>query len=108
MSKTTRISSPMDSELRPKVKERQPLAAYNRSGSVIGYTDGDDVLDNLCEPSYPQSLAWEGWPDRYKQAGVAGKRLPKSESDFASIFGDSEGEYSTVHSRPGKKQKGGY
>ncbi len=107
MSRTTRVSSPMDEGLRPRVKVNQPLAATNRNGNVIGYSDGDDTLDNLCEPSYPASLAWEGWPERYKQAGVAGKKLKDPEGAFGSMFGDDDA-YSTVHCKPGSKKSKGY
>lgn len=103
MSKTTRVSSPMEDSLRVKVKEKQPLAAYNRGGSVIGYSDGDEVLNDLCEPSYPNSLAWEGWPERYSQAGVAGKKLKQPETN---MFGGDDDDYSTMHCRPGKKKGG--
>ena len=92
MPKKTRVTSPMEASLRPKIDPSGPSdARHNRAGHVVGYGTGDKKMKNLWEPSFPQSLAYEGQPAKnpeFTLGDVAGK---KAAEGFASKTPEPQG-----------------
>jgi hypothetical protein len=68
----------MESSLRPTISTSGPAGSTrNAAGHVVGYPTGDRSMKNVWEPSYPQNLAYEGWPSKSPQfelGNVAGKK----------------------------------
>jgi hypothetical protein len=102
---SSKLLTPMDSELKKPVSESTPGATLNSAGHVFTWESGGGTLMNLLAPDFPDRVLAQGQFPGSREAlgGVAGRKYSGSYGDTPGAEPDSPKGTTSGRSIGGKK-----